>query len=705
MSDNSEAVAEPYRIPGLPSPEALVAELLALDDLARHTKFKAVVRILGRAGKPDQQLYRDAIVKAGLKGARDMGTALTEATRIAEAERKAERKAEVVNPDERYLADNGCVYLVDDDGGRTLLAQFVPKIVAEVIRDDGTERISLVQIRVVLPTGQTGEAEILTEEAPNARKWAGLAVGARAKIWPMPRASEHVWTACQVLSGEAWTQTVRYAHTGWRHLASRHQFLTASGAIHGDGLDATVQVDLGSPRLNEFRLPDPAAVHADDHRAAVHASLELRRVAPDRIMIPLLAAVYRAPLPLLPDTTVWIYGPSGSLKTAVSAVAQQHFGAGMHAKALPAEWKSTANALELIAHALANVLLLIDDFAPQAVANPAQLNQTVDRVVRGAANTSARDRLMPDITMRPSKFPKAQLAASGEDLPSGQSLRARTTPVPVEPGDVDKKLLSEAQQKAADGIYALATAGYVQWLARRQDDNPKYVDELRSQMQQLRDEFDSTGHLRLPEASASLLIGWREFLRYAWHLGVVTDAEAKQIFIEAKTALNGLAGDQREQTRAFDPVQLYLAGIEQALVNGNAHLADQTTGAEPAYGDDAVRRSLGWDSFWAGDSRNYRANGEKIGWISATGDIYLEPRSAHTVAVQQTQRSRTPLVTSRETIHKGLKREGHVAETGKGTILVQRRMAGKRVWVLHLHRAVLLDMAADEPQPGEGDAA
>jgi hypothetical protein len=99
-------------------------------------------------------------------------------------------------------------------------------------------------------------------------------------------------------------------------------------------------------------------------RRAVRASLSILGLAADSVTVPLLAAVYRAPLPLLPDCTPWLRGLSGALKTALCALAQQHFGAGMDAQHLPGSWESTANRLEIDAHALANAVFVVDDFRP-----------------------------------------------------------------------------------------------------------------------------------------------------------------------------------------------------------------------------------------------------------------------------------------------------------------------------------------------------
>ena len=65
--------------------------------------------------------------------------------------------------------------------------------------------------------------------------------------------------------------------------------------------------------------------------------------------------------------------------------------------------------------------------------------------------------------------------ATGKEKPPGESLTARMFLVEVAPGDIDPKRLSEGQRDAAAGLYAQATAGYIQWLAPR-------LDQVRAQM-------------------------------------------------------------------------------------------------------------------------------------------------------------------------------------------------------------------------------
>src|SRR5207248_2330080 len=143
-----------------------------------------------------RQGYREAIVSAGYIRPGDWRTAESEARKRVERERRARPG---ITPEGRYVADlDGCLYLADDVG-RSLLARFVPRVVADITRDDGAERMQVVRIRITLPDGRTGEADVPGDRLHKAREWAARAVGASAVILPAPRDEAHVLTAAQVL--------------------------------------------------------------------------------------------------------------------------------------------------------------------------------------------------------------------------------------------------------------------------------------------------------------------------------------------------------------------------------------------------------------------------------------------------------------------------------------------------------------------------
>src|SRR5439155_23830899 len=146
---------------------------------------------------------------------------------------------------------------------------------------------------------------------------------------------------------------------------------------------------------------------------------------PAAISFPLLAATYRAVLGDA-DFALHLSGETGAFKSEVAALHQQHFGPGMNRLHLPGSWSSTGNALETLAFHAKDALFVIDDFAPQgSSADVARYHAAADRVVRAAGNHAGRSRLDSTAKLREPKPPRALILSTGEDVPRGQSIRAR----------------------------------------------------------------------------------------------------------------------------------------------------------------------------------------------------------------------------------------------------------------------------------------
>lgn len=505
------------------------------------------------------------------------------------------------------------------------------------------------------------------------RQWAAKAVGLDALVMPGVATQDHLRAAVQVGSTSVSRRTV-FTHTGWRQIGGRHAYLTASGALGAVGLDESVTVDLS--QLGGYALPPVPDVRVV--RAAVRASLAILDVAPDAVTVPLLAAVYRAPLPLPPECAVWLYGRTGTLKTALTALAQQHYGPSMDAHSLPGNWMSTANALEDRAFTLADTVFVVDDYSPDATGTDARRRAAAaDRLIRGSANRSGRARLRADSTRRPEKPPRGQLLISAEDVPPGvESMRARTFVAEIAPGDVSMPRLTAAQMAAADGTLAIAMAGYVQWLARRYDTGNGLPESLAAERTTLRDSARAQGHPRYALNVGSLALGWHAFLAFAAETGAINAEESEGLWPRVWKALAHAGAEQERHARDADPISIYLQSLAALLTQGRAYLADPH-GRPPA---EATR--WGWKCDDARDG-SFRARGDLIGWVDGD-DIYLHPESAYTAA-RRFAAPAMPLGVSKSAVHKALHERGLLASSqGRGRLTIRKRLGGGNPPVLHL---------------------
>ena len=423
-----------------------------------------------------------------------------------------------------------------------------------------------------------------------------------------------------------------YAHLGWRTIEGQEVYLHAGGALGAIGVVGGLSTDLDTVGLGLFALPPPPEGEA--LTCAVRASLSLLDLGPLRLTAMLLATVARAPLAPA-DFAVYFAGPTGVFKSEIAALGQQHWGAGLDARHLPGSWTSTGNSLEALAFAAKDAVLVVDDFAPGGAAQDVQrLHRDAARLLRAQGNNAGRQRMRPDGTLRPMRPPRGLIVCTGEDLPSGQSIRARCLIGEVGKGDVDAARLTRCQADAAAGLYAQTMAAFLQWLA--QD-----LDRRRGKFRTRRDELRRSGssgdvHARTPWMAAELIAALSLFFDFAVAAGALTSEERDRRMADCTAALKALAAAQADHQAAEDPVRRFLDLVGAAIAAQRAHVADARREEEPpadpaAWGWELVRpekKSLYPDQeappLW-------RGKGSRIGWLC--GDLLLlNPSEAYTVA-------------------------------------------------------------------------
>jgi hypothetical protein len=507
---------------------------------------------------------------------------------------------------------------------------------------------------------------------------------------------DHLRAAIQMLSGAVPRRTV-YGHLGWRRIGDRWAFLHAGGAIGPDGMLQDIEVEIGTDGFLPYQLP--ALPGASELIDAVRASLALLELGPDTITAPVLGAVYRAPLaePGPVDFALHLTGPTGAFKTELAALAQAHFGAAFHGRRLPASWADTANMLEKKAFLAKDAVLVVDDFAPTGTtADVQRLHRDADRLFRAAGNRAGRARMRADGGSRPTNYPRGLIISTGEDVPSGQSLRARLLVLELARGEIRAHALSATQADAAKGFLAAAMAGYLRWLAPQ-------IDDLRANLPgrqaALRDVLvQGAQHRRTPDVAASLVLGWETFLRFAEEAGAVSRPDAARLLNRARSALSDSAEAQRVHQGSEEPATRFLALLRAAISSGRAHAVDADTGAQP---EDAA--CWGWQLNMVG-SGNYEREvwcpqGERLGWVRENG-LLLEPETAFAAAQKLARDQGTSIPIKQRTLWKRLAEQGLLAsrDQARGTNTVRRTVEGMRRDVLHLRASTL---AAETDQPND----
>lgn len=219
-----------------------------------------------------------------------------------------------------------------------------------------------------------------------------------------------------------------------------------------------------------------------------------------------------------------------------------------------------------------DALFVVDDFAPEGTtAEIGKLHGKAARLLRAQGNRSSRQRMRADTSLRPPKPPRGFLLSSGEDVPRGQSVRARMLALELAPGDIDPRALSECQAAAGAGHYAQAMAGFLARIAPHYDE---VLQRLHTLVPRLRDEAARTvegSHTRIPTTVAELGAGWRVFLDTLERPGVIAEPQAEDPWNDAWAALLRAGADQCAHQVASDPACRFLELVASALGSGAAH--------------------------------------------------------------------------------------------------------------------------------------
>lgn len=585
------------------------------------------------------------------------------------------------------ITEAGLIYIKSTSEGLVPvpLTNFTARIVGEVRRDDGVETERSFEI-AAHHRGREHRFEVGSAEFPTMR-WVTEQLGATAIVNAGRGTRDHARAAIQHLSDDVETRTV-FTHLGWRKIDDRWCYLHADGGIGQVGQLPAMGVDLPG-QLTPFTLPQPP--DSEDLRTAVEASLRTLELLPEEITLPLLCAVFRAPLGAT-DFSLHVAGQTGEGKSELAALAQQHFGAGLDARHLPGSWSSTGNSLEVLAFAAKDALLVVDDFAPDGTRYDVQrLHREAARLLRAQGNRSGRGRLRPDGTLRPVKAPRGLVLSTGEDIPRNHSIRARMLVLEIPKGELDWELLTACQQDAAAGLYARAMAAYLRWLAEHyeafQQSKPGRIAELRSQA------ATSAVHRRTPSIVAELALGLEQFLAFARASEALSREETEALWSRGWDALGRAVEEQAGHLGAQDQVSRFLELLRSAIASGRAHVASGD-GNRPKSPEVWGWRRRGESAGKARDE--WQAHGERVGWLR-DDDLYLEPDAAYKAAegmAMDDGLSITP-----RTLWKRMSERGLLAsqDSTRKTLRIRVTLAGARRTVLHLKGSTLLSRELAQP--------
>ena len=610
-------------------------------------------------------------------------------------------------------------YYTDDEHGLWLvrpgpksdhvdqLTNFRAQIVADIVEDDGTTTTTRFFEVEATHGDVTGRTRCSAKDF-QAMLWVPDTLGPKARVFPGPYFKEHAHAAIQDLSHDI-EHRHTYTHTGWRYIDGAWTYLHGAGAITAEGVRKDLSVALG-PKFERYRLPLPA--QGPDAIIALRASLALRQLGPDHVMMYPLSCVYLAPLRELlvtapPDFVLWIVGRTGSYKSEYAALTLAHFG-DFTRLTLPMTFETTGNGLERILHTPKDSLLVIDDYHPADSRREADaMAQVASRLLRGIGNMASRQRMRRDTTMQEELPPRCLALATGELVPNGHSNNARMFLVAVPPLNPEEistygAQLTTPQQSGA--LYAQAMATYLQWIAQHWT---RLATELPARYAVLRQEAAEAGcHAREPGQVAYLQLAWETFTQCAVDHGALSAAERTRLLATITARLLHAVKEHAAVLQRENTVRRCLEYLRAGLASKQIYL--RNTDDEKPEDDPGL---WGWTpvAVWDGDAKEHVPShdpkqAQLLGYVDATC-LYLIPKTFEQYLHQAAKAENRPWPVDMTTLLREL--EGAAAirtkHDDKGHVRreLQKKINKVNQRLIHLFRSAL--QPPEEPDNASDD--
>jgi hypothetical protein len=546
-----------------------------------------------------------------------------------------------------------------------VLCNFIAWINRQIIKNDGSTKRRYFEIGVMVKGQRLLEPIVIPADEFNLMNWPTGRYGAILNMASGPSKKDKARYAINAISTDAPEEMV-YMHTGWIEVDGIPVYLNAGGAIGAE----RIRTELEDEGFGNYILPN----HPEDLSEAIKCSFEACEIADKSITYSLLAFYALAPLvePLRrigdsPGFVLWIEGESGSRKTTIVTLFQNHFGNFPRGRPLPASFNDTENAMTKKLYMGKDSIVPVEDYYPATVHKEAQkLSQKVDALLRTQGNKQGKSRMNADTSLKKTYDPRGLSIVTGEDIPQlAESALARMMPLHISRDSVDLDKLTEMQEKS--GRLSHSMSGFISWIAERFNDIGKQVyDEFLAYQRLLQ---SKRSHGRTIEQAAWLQAGISTFTRFAVDSGAMTVFERSEILEESIGIFSELLSLQTEQLKNENPATQFMDGLREMFRTQRVYVSSIHTPSE-----------LG--------------DGEKIGFHD-DHYVYLFPISAYTAVFQLYEKQRRKLPLTPTALWKYLDGEKLIEvehEGGKRRRTIQKRIGGEKHRFVVFSKAVLQDI-------------
>lgn len=470
----------------------------------------------------------------------------------------------------------GCIYIKErtKEGDRnTRLCNFDARILSNVskVDDDLDTAEMFTTIGGTLASGKPLRTITIPASEFDSLGWIASQWAQKAIISPGRGIKENLRYAIQTLSADTLTERSIYLRTGWATIDGKRVYLHGGGAVGG-----SVETELPG-RLAEYTLPAD-----DDHKidpvTAIKASLALLDIGERSITMPLLAAMYAAPLSEMVrnDFMVTLEGVSGDGKTTLATLLLSHFGSRWSSEFVPESWASTAGEIERRLCIMKDAPLLIDDNKPPESQREAEESaQKVSRIIRAVGNQVGRSR-MPGIGKeRASYDPRGLAFMTAELSPEGGSTESRVAKIKMHKSQIDSGKLFAAIDNRDALRYAMRY--YIAMVAQDWDSVAAYHKKTSAETDALLVKGTVDAHGRITSSTAILYSAFCIFTHMAVKAGALTTEDQTALRNEYLSLALASATDRANDLNRNNQAEKYMASIATLLIQGRVRISGRTT--------------------------------------------------------------------------------------------------------------------------------
>lgn len=331
----------------------------------------------------------------------------------------------------------------------------------------------------------------------------------------------------------------------------------------------------GATATNNLQFECRHAIPVDStlsQAGAFQATLDILNIGCHQVTLPLLlttiagvlAAVFQdAGYP--PRFCTFLYGLSGSLKTATAEVFAGFYGIRDHNT-----FRDTPAAVDVNIKEHRDRLLLVDDFQPPVVAAEGQaMKKTLEHIVRLFGDDVGKKRSNSTATATRSERPRGTCLITGESVSGSYSSLLRCLLVPISRGDIDGTLLRRYQEASA-----LWTSNYVYFLPWVGTHWPQLVEKIRRSFPDLRTHFSqATAEPRLTDTGAVLELTGEILLDYGISCGGISPEDRQQFCLEWQEIIANLLTFSSSFSQDVDIATLCRDALNNAQETGALQLA------------------------------------------------------------------------------------------------------------------------------------